>query len=163
MPSGSVPVTYGIQVSFAFQSLPGYLFGTSAQGALAGVSGPSNQPSAAQFAAPSAPPKSGRRRAFWAALSFAMLALVLLGWNISLRSELDLQTAQVVQSRKDWQTMIVLLDDTALARYAVAADPAPAAGQYPAHGHFWASPQGQVACLVVQNLPELRADQVYQI
>jgi hypothetical protein len=124
---------------------------------------PSPAPRSAQFAAPSAPPKPGRRRAFWAALSFAMLALVLLGWNISLQSELDLQTAQVVQSRKDWQTMIVLLDDTTLARYAVAADPAPAAGQYPAHGHFWAAPQGQVACLVVQNLPELRADQVYQV
>src|SRR6266850_4861366 len=39
--SGSVPVRYGVQVSFAFQSLPGYLFGTSAQYALTGVSGPS--------------------------------------------------------------------------------------------------------------------------
>jgi hypothetical protein len=39
--SGSVPVKYGVQVSFAFQSLPGYLFGTSAQYALTGVSGPS--------------------------------------------------------------------------------------------------------------------------
>jgi hypothetical protein len=50
--SGSVPVKYGVQASFAFQSLAGYLFGTSALGALTGVSGPSNQPSAAQFAAP---------------------------------------------------------------------------------------------------------------
>ena len=32
---------YGILVSFAFQSLPGYLFGISAQYALTGVSGPS--------------------------------------------------------------------------------------------------------------------------
>src|SRR5205807_2024927 len=50
--SGSVPLRYGIQASFAFQSLPGYLFGTSAQYALTGVSGPTNQPSAAQLAAP---------------------------------------------------------------------------------------------------------------
>ncbi len=117
-----------------------------------------------QFAAPSAAPlKLGRRRSFWAALSFAMLALVLLGWNISLQRELGIQTAQVVQSRKDWQTMIVLLDDTELAKYAVAADPASTPAQTAAHGHFWASPQAQVACLVAQNLPELRADQVYQI
>jgi hypothetical protein len=39
--AGSVPVAYGITASFAFQSLPGYLFGTAAQYALTGVSGPS--------------------------------------------------------------------------------------------------------------------------
>jgi hypothetical protein len=39
--AGSVPVKYGIQASFSFQSLPGYLYGTQAQYALAGVSGPS--------------------------------------------------------------------------------------------------------------------------
>ncbi|MEO8680490.1 MAG: carboxypeptidase regulatory-like domain-containing protein [Vicinamibacterales bacterium] len=39
--AGSVPVGYGVTVSMAFQSLPGYLFGTSAQYALTGVSGPS--------------------------------------------------------------------------------------------------------------------------
>jgi hypothetical protein len=39
--AGSIPVKYGIAVGVAFQSLPGYLFGTSAQYALTGVSGPS--------------------------------------------------------------------------------------------------------------------------
>jgi hypothetical protein len=39
--AGSVPVAYGITASLSFQSLPGYLFGTSAQYALTGVSGPS--------------------------------------------------------------------------------------------------------------------------
>ena len=39
--AASVPLHYGITVSTAFQSLPGYLFGTSAQYALTGVSGPS--------------------------------------------------------------------------------------------------------------------------
>jgi hypothetical protein len=39
--AGTVPLKYGIVTSFAFQSLPGYLFGTSAQYALTGVSGPS--------------------------------------------------------------------------------------------------------------------------
>jgi hypothetical protein len=39
--AGSVPLQYGVQVSVAFQSLPGYLYGTSAQYALTGVSGPS--------------------------------------------------------------------------------------------------------------------------
>jgi hypothetical protein len=39
--AGSVPIKYGIQTSFSFQSLPGYVFGTQAQYALTGVSGPS--------------------------------------------------------------------------------------------------------------------------
>jgi len=50
--AGSVPVKYGITVGVSFQSLPGYLFGTSSVGALTGVSGPSGAPSAAQLANP---------------------------------------------------------------------------------------------------------------
>jgi hypothetical protein len=45
--AASVPLHYGITVSTAFQSLPGYLFGTSAQYALTGVSGPSGITTAA--------------------------------------------------------------------------------------------------------------------
>ena len=50
--AGSVPMKYGIQVGVSFQSLPGYLYGTSSVGALTGVSGPSGAPAAAQLAAP---------------------------------------------------------------------------------------------------------------
>ena len=50
--AGSIPMKYGIQVGVSFQSLPGYLFGTSSVGALTGVSGPSGAPAAAQLAAP---------------------------------------------------------------------------------------------------------------
>jgi hypothetical protein len=50
--AGSIPISYGIQVNLAFQSLPGYLFGTSSVGALTGVSGPSGAPSALQLANP---------------------------------------------------------------------------------------------------------------
>ena len=39
--AGSIPVKYGVMFSFSLQSLPGYLFGTAAQYALAGISGPS--------------------------------------------------------------------------------------------------------------------------
>jgi Carboxypeptidase regulatory-like domain len=39
--AGTVPMKYGIVASLAFQALPGYLFGTAAQYALTGVSGPS--------------------------------------------------------------------------------------------------------------------------
>jgi hypothetical protein len=39
--AGTVPIKYGINASVAFQSLPGYLYGTAAQYALTGVSGPS--------------------------------------------------------------------------------------------------------------------------
>jgi hypothetical protein len=51
--AGSIPIKYGIQVGVSFQSLPGYLYGTSSVGALTGVSGPSGAPSAAQLGAPS--------------------------------------------------------------------------------------------------------------
>ncbi len=50
--AGSVPVAYGVNVGVAFQSLPGYVNGTTAQYALTGVSGPSgittNNPPAGQ-------------------------------------------------------------------------------------------------------------------
>ncbi len=128
------------------------------------IAEPMSAPAPARRATPTVPALGpGRRRSFWVTLAFAGLALALLGWNISLRRELDRQTAIVALSRQNWQTMIVLLDDTALAKYAVAADPAPATGQYPAHGRFWVSPQAQVACLVVQGLPDLAVDQVYQV
>ncbi len=39
--AGTIPVAYGFNVGLSFQSLPGYLNGTSAQYALTGVSGPS--------------------------------------------------------------------------------------------------------------------------
>ena len=39
--AGTVPLKYGIVASLAFQSLPGYLYGTASQYALTGVSGPS--------------------------------------------------------------------------------------------------------------------------
>jgi len=39
--SGSVPVKFGVQASFSFQSLPGYRLGIPAQYALTGTSGPS--------------------------------------------------------------------------------------------------------------------------
>jgi hypothetical protein len=51
--AGTVPMPYGFQVGLSFQSLPGYLFGTSSVGALTGVSGPSGAPSATQLANPS--------------------------------------------------------------------------------------------------------------
>jgi hypothetical protein len=50
--AGSVPLRYGIQASFSFQTLPGYRFGTPALSAADGVSGPSGQPSALSLANP---------------------------------------------------------------------------------------------------------------
>ncbi|HEU5099833.1 MAG TPA: anti-sigma factor, partial [Roseiflexaceae bacterium] len=116
-------------------------------------------------AQPAARAPSGPRRArsFWAALAFAALSLMLLGWNVSLLRELDRQAAQVAQSRQNWQTMIVLLDDSSLRGYALVADPPPEPGQYASHGRVWGSPQSQVACLVAQGLPELPNGRVYQV
>jgi len=39
--AGTVPVKWGLNVGLAFQSLPGYVFGTQSQYALTGISGPS--------------------------------------------------------------------------------------------------------------------------
>ena len=39
--AGSIPLKYGVNFGVAFQSLPGYVYGTTAQYALTGVSGPS--------------------------------------------------------------------------------------------------------------------------
>jgi hypothetical protein len=50
--AGSFPLSYGFNVSVAFQSLPGYLYGTSSVGALTGVSGPSGAPTSTQLANP---------------------------------------------------------------------------------------------------------------
>ena len=51
--AGTVPVTYGIQVGFSFQSLPGYGYGTGAlSGREGGPTGPTGQPSALQLNTP---------------------------------------------------------------------------------------------------------------
>ncbi len=51
--AGTVPVTYGIQVGFSFQSLPGYGYGMGAlSGREGGPTGPTGQPTAAQLNTP---------------------------------------------------------------------------------------------------------------
>ena len=51
--AGSVPMKFGIQTSFSFQSLPGYRFGTAALNIDTGiVAGPSGQPGALSLANP---------------------------------------------------------------------------------------------------------------
>jgi anti-sigma-K factor RskA len=97
-----------------------------------------------------------RLPSFRPAYGFALVALVaLLIWNVALQRELSTQTAQLTASRANWQTMIVLLNDSAVRWYAVTGDGTT--------GHFWAAPQGKVGCLVVQGLPAIKADQVYQV
>jgi hypothetical protein len=51
--AGSIPVVYGVQVGFSFQSLPGYGYGTGAlAGREGGPTGPTGQPSATQLNTP---------------------------------------------------------------------------------------------------------------
>jgi hypothetical protein len=51
--AGNVPVMWGIQAGFSFQSLPGYGYGTGAlSGREGGPTGPTGQPSAAQLNTP---------------------------------------------------------------------------------------------------------------
>jgi anti-sigma-K factor RskA len=97
-----------------------------------------------------------RLPSFQPTYALALIALIaLLAWNISLQRQLNTQTTQLTASRANWQTMIVLLNDSAVRWYAVAGDGTT--------GHFWAAPQGQVGCLVVQGLPAVTGDQVFQV
>lgn len=94
-------------------------------------------------------------RAGWAAASFAAITVLLLGWNIRLQRELSQQSAQIVTNRQSWQTMIALLNDESLRWYNI--------GSSTARGHFWATAQGSVACLVAEDLPALAPGQVFQV
>lgn len=96
-----------------------------------------------------------RSRAGWAAAVFATLAVLLLGWNISLQRRVNAQAEQIAGNRQSWQTMIVLLNDPTVRSYSLAGSRA--------YGHFWAAPQGEVGCLIVQGLPPLAAGQVFQV
>jgi len=90
------------------------------------------------------------------ALAFAVVAFVaLLGWNLVLQGQMSVQAAQIRASRESWQTMTALLNDPDVRWYALAGDTAT--------GHFWATPRGQVGCLVAQGLPPLADGQVYQV
>jgi Anti-sigma-K factor rskA, C-terminal len=91
-------------------------------------------------------------------LAFALVVgvvVALLGWNISLQRQLSTQQAQIANARESWQTMIVLLNDPNVRWYDLTGDTA--------KGHFWIAPRGKVGCLVVQGLPALMGDQVYQV
>lgn len=122
------------------------------------------QPAMPPVPPPAAPQRRARRAqprwrgvfALRPAFALALAAIiVLLGWNISLQRQLSEQTAEITASRADWQTMIGLLNDPAVSWYPVAGDAA--------HGHLWSDASGRVACLVVQGMPALAADQVYQV
>ena len=113
-------------------------------------------PAARQMAREPASRPPRRRFAFWSAMAAAAALIVgLLGWNLELRQELSAQAAQIAFHRQSWQTMIGLLNDPALRWYQVAGAAA--------KGHFWAAPGGKDACLVVQNLPPLTDNHVYQV
>src|SRR5262245_12270115 len=92
-------------------------------------------------------------RPAYGAVAAAFVALLV--WNLALQRQVDTQAAQLTASRSSWQTMIALLNNSAVRWYAVTGDGT--------NGHFWATPQGQVACLVVQGLPPLHEGQVYQV
>ncbi len=115
-------------------------------------------PLPARPAEPVVPPRR-RRQVFspaaWAACAFAALAVMMLGWNLSLRSQVSDQAAQISFHRQSWQTMVALLNDSTLHWY-------PVAGAQ-ANGHAWLAEGGDVVCLVAQKLPPLAEGQAYQV
>jgi hypothetical protein len=94
-------------------------------------------------------------RAAWAAVAFAMLSLGLLFWNVTLQGQINAQSAQLAESGKGWQSVIMLLNDASLRWYSISGDQA--------NGRFWTTPQSQEACLIAQHLPDLPANEVYQV
>jgi hypothetical protein len=113
----------------------------------------------AQPATP-APTRAARPRwrlpTFRPALALALATIVaLLGWNVALQRQLSVQAAQIGTSREGWQIMTALLNDPNVHWYALSGTGA--------SGHFWATPDGRVGCLVAQGLPPLAEGQVYQV
>lgn len=104
-------------------------------------------------------PSRRRRQIFspaaWAACAFAALAVMMLGWNLSLRSQISDQAAQISFHRQSWQTLVALLNDNTLHWYSVAGEQA--------NGHAWLAEGGDVLCLVAQKLPPLSDGQAYQV
>lgn len=117
----------------------------------------------AKIATPAAPrptvapaPRAQRRAGLWGALAAALAIMIaLVGWGISLQQQVDRLSAQVQASRDGWQTMIVLMNDPTVQVQRLAGDTA--------SGTFWGAPRGQVACLMVENLPALAEGSVYQV
>jgi anti-sigma-K factor RskA len=104
------------------------------------------------------PPVRARRpRAVWRLVYglAAALLVALLVWNIALQQQLDAARRQVAAGRASWQQMTTLLNSADVRSYPLEGGAA--------SGHFWASPQQPVGCLVVQGLPGLPEDQVYQV
>jgi len=129
---------------------------------IAAIAAASEQPAAAAPRPQSAPVEPRRwprqpiaSRATWAAVAFALLSLVLLLWNVTLQRQVDRQASQLVASRQGWQSVIVLLNDASLRWYTMSGEQA--------NGRFWATPQGEQACLVARQLPTLAEGQVYQV
>lgn len=99
-----------------------------------------------------------RRRWTWSlpALGFALVALIaMLFWNTSLQQQNAAQAAQISGSRENWRMMTALLNAPDVQWYALKGETV--------EGHFWESQQQQLGCLVANNLPPLKADQVYQV
>lgn len=104
-------------------------------------------------------PQIGRAVRWTAA--FAVL-LGLLSWNAVLQARLNDQsrqlnrlTAQVANSRENWQTMTRVLNRSDLNSYELSGGSAT--------GRFWASPELDVACLVAEGLPDPGANNVYRV
>lgn len=126
---------------------------------IAAVSATSGQPAVSapapqrQSGLPRLWPRSSR--AGWAAVAFALLSVVLLLWNVTLQRQVERQASQLAASGRGWQSVVLLLNDASVRWYTIAGEQAT--------GHFWATPEGNQACLVAQQLPALAPDQVYQV
>lgn len=105
---------------------------------------------------PQAPYRPAPRLPAFAFAAVAVVALLgLLGWNISLQRQVDTLASQVSTSRENWRTMTALLNSSDLRWYSLASGPVT--------GHFWLSPTNPAGCLVVEGMPALGPDQVYQV
>lgn len=104
-------------------------------------------------------PVAERRRWFswpmFGAVAGAAALLALLFWNVGLQQQLAGLNRQVEASRAGWQSTIAILNHPQVQAFALAGPGA--------SGQLWIAPGQEKACLVVQGLPALDDDHVYQV
>jgi hypothetical protein len=118
------------------------------------VAAPANPP----VPTPLEPPMVARRATPRPQLTIAALVgllFVMLGWNLALQREVSLQNAQLARSRDNWESLVLLMNDPQVQAVRMQSQPA--------SGTFWFSPDQQVACLMLEDLPEPAAQQIYQV
>lgn len=90
----------------------------------------------------------------WAALALNLAAILgLAGWNISLQQQ---QQAEAARFQRSWNTMVGAMSAPGVQQFQLTAPANTSAA-------FLFAPQEKLGCLVARGLPQLPANQIYQV